>query len=92
MKFEFTLPDDTSAEVVALVRELIDRLEKEPASVTSRVQTGSVFEWEPSPDQLKQIQSAREDIAAGNYVTERELDLSLAERRAIWIKQNPHSA
>ena len=93
MRFEIIVPDSTRPELQARFVALTRRLSEQPELVrTIRLDDSAddaAVQAMFTPELLAQIDEAGEDIRAGNFRTQEQVDATLAAMRSRWLAANP---
>ena len=97
MRYEIIIPDSTEPVVKARIDWLTRQLSNNPGLVEAIQFESSALNEEMdhtsiqalfTPELLAQIDAAGAEMKAGEFVTQDQIDASLAETRARWIAKN----
>lgn len=93
MHIQITIPEDTSPDRVARIKELALRIEENPAFVDEIDLAPDLDEIQKkfTPEVLAHLDQVYEEAKAGKTYTVDEVKQKLAETRAEWLKNNPNS-
>lgn len=93
MHLQITIPEDTSPDRVARIKELFLKLEKNPAFV-DEIELDSNFDEiqkKFTPEVLAHLDQVSKECDEGKCYSVDEVKQKLAETRTEWLKNNPTS-